>query len=71
MIASADADTVDSIVQGGPNHGPDGRIHARRISTAGKYADTMNRRFHSNQILSPHQFYGTGFLNFQFNSLFL
>ena len=40
--APADAHTFHSTAQGGPDHGPDCRIHARRITAAGEHADPLN-----------------------------
>lgn len=52
MVTPADADTINSIVQGGTNYGADSRVHAGGVAAAGKYTDPVDRRFQDNQILS-------------------
>ena len=44
--APADADALDAHSNGGPNHCPDGGIHARGISAAGQHADPFDVAAH-------------------------
>ena len=46
VIATTNADTLNSHVQGRSDNGADGGIHAGSVSTAGKYADTMHCCIH-------------------------
>ena len=46
VVAPADADTLNAIVQGRPHHGADGGVHAGSVSSAGKHSDSTDSSFH-------------------------
>ena len=66
LIPAADAHTLDAPGQRAADHGTDTGVHARRVTAAGQYADTLHCIFH---IPRPHFVTGSFPLHFLLSPL--